>query len=378
MMDLLFKMLEDPYADIRIRVLKALSGYDIPEVIEAIKGRVYDDDEVVRQHALAVLEAKGVNVEELMSQVARDIHANVDNDFSDMTEEEDDLALPDGRDVSEPETVAAPEPASEPAKVAAPEPAPEPETIAAPEPASEPETVAAPEAASEPETVAAPEAAPEPETVAAPEPASEPETVAAPEPASEPAKVAAPEPAPEPETVAAPEPAPEPETVAAPEPAPEPETVAAPEPASEPAKVAAPEPAPSPDEDKSFYKVLQTIHGELRQREQRARFSRLLFAVGITVYELCKKGILKDVSFLTVYYEILKYQEYMQQLTAKLAAEGATSPNAKVIESGIEQYSGKIRDCFIKLGKGAAKDFKAGTIKLPQSKELTAVLKMLK
>jgi hypothetical protein len=133
-----------------------------------------------------------------------------------------------------------------------------------------------------------------------------------------------------------------------------------------------------PSDEKEFSNVLDSIFRELRQREQRARFSRLLFTVGTVVYELCKKSILKDVSFLAVFYEVLKYQEYVLQLTTKLAIEGGKGSNVTILKSGIDQYSSKIRDCFIKLGKEAAKEHKAGKIKLPPSKDLDAVLKMLK
>jgi hypothetical protein len=314
-LDLLIKMIDDSYVDIRLRILKALANFDNPEVIDAIKTRVSDGDEVVRQHAFAILEAKGVDVERLVRDAAVTARSDSEEDFSDLSASVDDSEQQELDDSVPEEGVRTVAPSVDPVtEVSAP-----PKVVVPPN-AAVPSVDPVTEVSAPPKVVVPPRAA-----VPSVDPVTE---------VSAPPKVVV------------------------------------------PPRAAVPQIPPS--DEKEFSNVLDSIFRELRQREQRARFSRLLFTVGTVVYELCKKSILKDVSFLAVFYEVLKYQEYVLQLTTKLAIEGGKGSNVTILKSGIDQYSSKIRDCFIKLGKEAAKEHKAGKIKLPPSKDLDAVLKMLK
>ncbi|MBI2945629.1 MAG: HEAT repeat domain-containing protein [Candidatus Wallbacteria bacterium] len=66
--DLLIRAASDAYEGVRLRVVKCLADFSSEKAIAALTRRIDDNDPSVRQQALDILAAKGVNVQELVEQ----------------------------------------------------------------------------------------------------------------------------------------------------------------------------------------------------------------------------------------------------------------------------------------------------------------------
>ncbi len=113
--------------------------------------------------------------------------------------------------------------------------------------------------------------------------------------------------------------------------------------------------------DELLHTIIHRIEKEFRDEERRIRLSILLFELGVEVYSACRSGAIQVLPLLNVYYEVVKYQEYVARLVAEAREDAA---RRKVLEAGVTQYVARIRDCFVKLGKLAFELQKNGKLDL--------------
>ncbi len=171
-------------------------------------------------------------------------------------------------------------------------------------------------------------------------------------------------------------PAPEPAPVApppAPEPVPE-ETVvpqkAAPAPPPEPMPTTPPqaqfidesevEPAPG---DEELEVVEETPPPAPRAGSPEAQKAEVLRELGTEIYQLCRMNEITHESLDNVFYEILRYQDFLRAYLVK-KQKGATSdvnPRA-----AIEQLQSKIKDSFAELGRCAADLMDKGKLRISE------------
>jgi len=125
-----------------------------------------------------------------------------------------------------------------------------------------------------------------------------------------------------------------------------------------------------------FQSLVQTIGRQLRKKEQRAHLMRLLFKLGIQGYELCRRGTIKAVPVVVLYYEIVKCQEYLHKLSLQ-AREQTSEETLSIMKAGIRTYRQRVRDSFVKLGRLAIEESDGEKVQLPESKDLTTAKKLL-
>ena len=102
---------------------------------------------------------------------------------------------------------------------------------------------------------------------------------------------------------------------------------------------------------------------------------RLLFReLGTSIYQLCRTNSLSHDAIDTVFYEILRYQDFLRAYLSRKHDNDDSELESRV---AIEQLQNKIEESFVTLGKNSLLLINDSSLDYPEDKEMNRIVSEL-